>query len=238
MGDYLRALRTAAGLTRADLWERARVSTSHIRDIEAGDQRPTDQTLLALAAGVGAANDQRRHLFAVRDAACDMPPREDVLNHLTAAHRQWLDADDLLLAFFDKRWNYLIGNAAYTQAFPGIAETGHLLKWLFTPAARRVLVDWESEVRTGVDWYRGILCCYRNTDWAADVLAELQGNADFRRHWQGSQLVAFGREDPRLHLRNHDGSPTTINILIASIGPYTVTHIGRPIPYCGPRTWG
>lgn len=159
LGDYLRALRVAADLTRADLRERANVSTTHIRDVEAGEQRPTDQTLMALAAGIGVTAVQRRHLFAVRDAAtAELPPRDDVLSHLTAAHREWLDEDsDLLVAFFDKRWNYLAGNPAHTRAFPGIAESGNLPAWLFTPAARRVLVDWETEARTGVNWLRGVL---------------------------------------------------------------------------------
>lgn len=68
-------------------------------------------------------------------------------------------------------------------------------------------------------------------------MRELEGDADFRRLWQQTQLVTFGR-DPHLHLCNHHGQLSTISLLIASIGPYTVTHLGRPVPYCGPRTLG
>lgn len=234
MGDYLRALRDDAGLTRADLRERARVSTSHIRDIECGNQRPTDQTLAALAAGVKATALQRRHLFAVRDAAFGMPAGEP---ELTAAQRQWLEEDTgLLLAYFDKRWNFLASNSAYVDAFPGIAASGHLLKWLFTPAARQVLLDWDTEVCLCVNWFRGVLARHHNSKWAHNMLAELQTHREFSRHWRQTQLVAFERNEPYLHLRDQDGGLSTVNVLTASVGPYTVAHIGRFVPYCGPGT--
>jgi hypothetical protein len=143
-----------------------------------------------------------------------------------------------MIAYFDKRWNFLAGNAAYLRAFPGIAESGHILKWLFTPAARRVLTDWETEARNSVNWFRAILGRHRNSPWAAKTLSELQADRDFRRLWTHTQLVAFGRRDPHLHLRDHNGELSSVSILIASISLHAVVHLGRPVGYCGPHTWG
>lgn len=63
-GDTLRQLRRAAGLTQAELAERASLSLRGLADLERGiNHHPRRETLLALARAFGLAEEDRDHFF-------------------------------------------------------------------------------------------------------------------------------------------------------------------------------
>ena len=71
-GDTLRQLRRAAGLTQAELAERANLSIRGLSDLERGINRsPRRETLLALADAFGLDREERHRFFA---AARPRPP--------------------------------------------------------------------------------------------------------------------------------------------------------------------
>ena len=67
----LRALRTGAGLTQADLAGRAGLQANHLARLERGERSPTWETVLALAAALGVDCTA----FAVPPAARPEPKR-------------------------------------------------------------------------------------------------------------------------------------------------------------------
>jgi transcriptional regulator with XRE-family HTH domain len=76
-GGTLRTLRRAAGLTQAELAERAHLSVRGLSDLERGINRhPRRETLLTLADALGLADEERARFFAA--ARCRPPlPRGD-----------------------------------------------------------------------------------------------------------------------------------------------------------------
>src|SRR5262245_66114625 len=64
-GDTLRELRRAAGLTQAELAERANLSPRGLSDLERGvNRRPRRETLLALADAFNLSDEERERFFA------------------------------------------------------------------------------------------------------------------------------------------------------------------------------
>jgi hypothetical protein len=122
-------------------------------------------------------------MYELRDQSVDYPGGAGT--QITSAHREWLDSP-YPVAYFDRRWNYLIGIEHYHRAFPGMAEVGNIMRWYFdlgpqTVSSKDVMVQWEIEARANTAWFKGLVGKCRTAPWALQLLDELESNADFRR---------------------------------------------------------
>src|SRR5579871_6232775 len=74
--ELLQQFRRAAGLTQAELAERAHLSVRAISDLERGKNRPYQRTMAMLADGLGLTARERKQFAAARHAplTSDDPP--------------------------------------------------------------------------------------------------------------------------------------------------------------------
>ena len=205
LGDFVRDRRTRGthdhpdGMSRQVLAEAIHSSIGYIAKIEQGGAgSPSLQVLDALVEVLGLDAGERTHLYHF---ARQRIPRETVPTApLIEATLNALSPNPALC--LDTAWNVVDGNAASHQALPGLATRGNVLRWLFTDARARLVIEhWEAEARSAVARYRGVAGALPGHSGIDDVLDELGSVPDFRRMWQDGS-VAFERSDSTMMLRN------------------------------------
>ena len=143
-----------------------------------------------------------------------------------------------LCAYVDERWNVLACNAIYADAFPGLTDVVNVLQWFFAvPASRQVMLEWESEARLTVSWFRWHMARYRQSAWAVELMTDLSVDPRFAEMWEAED-VEFGRPQPLMHLREAtSGEPYSVNVQITDVplGVPLQMFIGVRRPFSGPR---
>lgn len=209
LGDFVRVRRGRAtserpgGMTRQVLAEAIHSSIGYVAKIEQGGAgSPSPQVLDALVEVLHLDAGERIHLYHLaRQRASRARVAEPV--SATPLMRGTLDALSPNPALcLDSAWNVVECNDASEDALPGLATSGNVLRWLFTEArARLVVEDWEAEAGSAVARYRGVAGALSGHAGIAAILDELGSVPDFRRMWHDGG-VSFERADPTMTLRN------------------------------------
>ncbi|WP_280264072.1 helix-turn-helix domain-containing protein [Nocardia wallacei] len=154
IAHYLRERREAAGLTRAELAQRAGVSEALIQKIEQGTRAPTPTALIALSDALRIPTQFVDHALELlqparrqtTDLYGDLAEGEiDFLNSLPhPACYLTLPARDLIAV-----------NDAHRRYFPTLLPGTNVIAWtLLDPIARHVLADWEQQAHVLVQAFR------------------------------------------------------------------------------------
>ncbi|MFC9998198.1 helix-turn-helix domain-containing protein [Nocardia sp. NPDC127526] len=208
-GNLLRRLRDDRGVSRERLAFNAGVSASYITHLEKGDRgNPTREVVEALTRYLDRLDPltgaDRRQLGDLAGLGLDELPTVDQLRAaITPDMAQALTLHrPNLAAYVDVRANVLACNDSWEDAFPGAAADGNLLRWFFSSeTAKRVMVNWESDVRQVVRWMRGLMGRSGNTAVFTDLIHELGQFPSFRQAWAEGG-VEFAPHVWTLHLRN------------------------------------
>jgi transcriptional regulator with XRE-family HTH domain len=241
LAAFLRIARMRRGLSRLQLAARASVSSSYIAQLEQGEKaHPSPGTLTLLVQHLGLGTAERRHAFDLAQLPAPQSDEQPDPEYI-AQLRQAIDYLPCIAGLADERWNLLAVNERGAATFPGIGDSGHLLRWYFGhPAAKEVLVEWESEARAMVELWRGAIGAERDNQATASLLDELARYPEFVRLWS-EQGVRFHREQPYVHVRDPDtGALSTLHSwlygsLPGSSAPF-VTYIAVRLPYMGPES--
>ncbi|MEV6257734.1 helix-turn-helix transcriptional regulator [Nocardia sp. NPDC051911] len=221
-GSMLRRLRDERRVSREKLAFAAGVSASYVAHLESGERaRPTMVVVEALVGylkRVKALTDaERRHLYELAGLSISRSPSiAELCAEITEDMRQALVAQEPGLAgFVDTRWNVLACNRPFARAFPGLVDDMNILRWFFgNPLSRRVIVEWEREAGLMVRWLRGLIGPAAESEWPADLLAELAEYADFRRMW-AEGIAVYGRERSAMHFRdNETGTQHAVHVQV------------------------
>lgn len=243
LGSACLQIRSALGISRATAYLRHGVSTTYLADIENDRVMPSLEVLDQLITGYRCDTHQARYLRELRVPAVDLDP-PDKLRQLVADDAalmaQLADLTDrgILAAYVDPLWNILACNTGFRSALPGIEATDCIPTWLFTPAAREVLVEWEAETARAIATTKPVLARYRTSIQVHDIMRRLTRNKDFQRLWTPTVEVIYGRPvTDLLHIRDpNTGELTSLHVVIADSGqPYNIQLlIATPRPYAGP----
>lgn len=190
-GGLLRRLRDERRISREKLAFAAGVSSSYITHLEGGDRdhptRAVVDALIRYLDRISPLGDaERRHLFDLAGLAEDrFPGVEELRGQISDDMRNGLVVHEPNAAcYLDTRWNILSCNDSYASAFSGLVDDGNMLRWFFgNELSTRVMVEWEREAAMTVDWLRGLIGQSGDTEWAAELLAELGEYPEFRRMW-------------------------------------------------------
>ncbi len=210
-GGLLRRLRDERRISREKLAFAAGVSSSYITHLEGGDRdhptRAVVDALIRYLDRISPLGDaERRHLFDLAGLAEDrFPGVEELRAQISDDMRNGLAVHEPNAAcYLDTRWNILSCNDSYARAFSGLVDDGNMLRWFFgNELSTRVMVEWEREAAMTVDWLRGLIGQSGDTEWAAELLAELGEYPEFRRMWAAGGTT-YGRDSPHMHLRDPD----------------------------------
>ncbi|MBF6095755.1 helix-turn-helix domain-containing protein [Nocardia cyriacigeorgica] len=243
LGTACLQIRTALGISRATAYLRHGVSTTYLADIENGRVMPSLEVLEQLIAGYRCDPHQARYLRELRVPAVDLDP-PDKLRQLVAGDTALMAQLDsltdrcILAAYVDPLWNILACNDGFRAALPGIEATDCIPTWLFTPAAREVLVEWEAETARAIATTKPVLARYRDSIQVRDIMRRLAPNKDFQRFWTPNVEIIYGRPvTDLLHIRDpNTDEVTSLHLVIAEQGqPYNIQLlIATPQPYSGP----
>ncbi|NEW34148.1 helix-turn-helix transcriptional regulator, partial [Nocardia cyriacigeorgica] len=243
LGTACLQIRTALGISRATAYLRHGVSTTYLAAIENDRVLPSLEVLDQLIAGYRCDPHQARYLRELRVPAVDLEP-PGKLQQLVAgdstlmAQLADLTHRGILAAYVDPLWNILVCNDGFRAALPGIEATDCVPVWLFTPAAREVLVEWEAETARAIATTKPVLARYRDSIQVHDIMRRLTPNKDFQRLWTPTVEVIYGRPvTDLLHIRDpNTGKLTSLHVVIAEPGqPYNIQLlIATPRPYAGP----
>ncbi|MEV0359537.1 helix-turn-helix transcriptional regulator [Nocardia sp. NPDC050697] len=224
-GGTLRRIRDDRGVSREKLAFAAGVSASYIAHLESGErEHPTrsvvDALLRYLDRVVRLPADDRRHLFELAGlAVTEVPTVDELRAGIGPAMRRGLSLHEPNPAgFFDARWNLLAVNRVAAAMFPGLAEGGNMLHWMFgDPGARRALPDWDQVTALSVANLRGRIGRPGEAGWAGALLAELSRYPEFRRLWS-TGAISYGGDLPAL--RFHDaaaGAPCLLEFQVYEV---------------------
>ncbi|MBL1078296.1 helix-turn-helix domain-containing protein [Nocardia sp. 2] len=212
-----------AGLTRKELAEATHASLGYIAKIEQGEAlNPGAAILDSLAEVLELDTADRVHLYHLAQQRPSSPIRTP-LREPDPALRATLDGLlPHLAAVLDDGWRIVDRNSAFDEALPGLASTGHVLRWMFTdPRARIVVEEWEREAQLMVGRFRAYATHTHDRAEVESVLRDLSEHSDFRRMWTEGH-VRIGRSDPAFLLRN----PRTATIFAVRVQRYRSTAPG------------
>jgi len=248
LGGYLRAARRERKLSRDQVAVAAAVSTSYVTQLETGEKsHPSVPALRAITTALGLDARQLRHAYNLArlrpdelDNPAGTPGVEELIPGITPEMLMTIDyLNPTLAAYVDERWDILAANESYARAFPGLIESGNVMRWFFaSPSAKKVTIEWETEAALTVHWFRGLLGSRGHDKWGTELLDELSKYPDFARLWLEEQ-VKFGRDTSYMHLRDPGtGEPYTLNVQLYATMPEArvrvQVYIGLRIPYSGP----
>ncbi|WP_171050225.1 helix-turn-helix domain-containing protein [Nocardia cyriacigeorgica] len=243
LGSACLQIRSALGISRATAYLRHGVSTTYLADIERGRVMPSLEVLEQLITGYRCDPHQARYLRELRAPAVDLDPPEKLRQLViddTELMAQLADLTDrgILAAYVDPLWNILACNNGFRAALPRIETTNCIPTWLFTPAARKVLVEWEAETARAIATTKPVLARYRDSIQVRDIMRRLAPNRDFQRFWAPTVEVIYGRPvTDLLHISDpNTGTLISLHLVIAEPGqPYNIQLlIATPRPYAGP----
>ncbi|WP_067478025.1 helix-turn-helix transcriptional regulator [Actinomadura hibisca] len=215
-GDYLRHLRAhspaseAKGgrLSRTEVAAGAFLSVGYVIKLEQGTaENPSPEAVERLAETLGVSAVQRRHLHDLalyrpsQQAAADRAAGTPITPVMEEA------ADNLLpqlCGYIDDLWNVLYCNDEYARMFRHITKAGNVLRWFFeVPESRSIMVEWDSEARLTVAWFRALMVRRAGDARFGELLEELSRNPEFTRMWLDRDIF-MGRHSPYMLLRDLD----------------------------------
>lgn len=221
-GALLRRMRDDRGVTRDGLAQATNVSASYITHLEFGQRgRPTHSVVEALTGFLHEVRPlnsaERRHLFDLAGLGELAQPSVDDLRAalspttLDALHRH----EPLPAVYLDTRSNILACNESYGRYFPGIRESGSILRWVFRdPRSKHTLLEWEHEATLTVGLVQGYMGRSEHPQWWADTIAELSEVPEFQRIWNTTGAW-YGRDPAWMTLRHPDsGEPFQLDLRV------------------------
>ncbi|WP_435593756.1 hypothetical protein [Nocardia sp. bgisy118] len=195
--DTLEFLRLRDRRSRADVARSARISTSHLDKIVGNRTTPGPNSFDKLTHAFDLDLAQRQHLHELWQPSRGLPHAEELRQRLTSRGVQTylddLDARDVLAVYFDPFRTVLHGNRIFHRTVPGLAEADNNYSlWMFSPAARDNIDNWESEIRHTVAILRGTLGRYRDHPRAQSLFRKLRATPEFPRFWDSTPMqVAY-----------------------------------------------
>ncbi|WP_431957974.1 hypothetical protein [Nocardia lijiangensis] len=195
--DTLEFLRLRDRRSRADVATAARISTSHLDKIVGNRITPGRNSFDKLTHAFDLDLDQRQHLQELWQPSRGLPHAEELRQRLTShgvqADLDDLDARDVLAVYFDPFRTVLHGNRIFRRTVPGLAEADNNFSlWMFSPAARDCIDNWESEIPYTVAILRGTLGRYRDHPRARSLFRKLRATPEFPRLWDTTPMqVAY-----------------------------------------------
>jgi transcriptional regulator with XRE-family HTH domain len=187
--------RRTPGLRREEVAQLADISASYYTFLEQGrDVRPSDQVLEALGRALRLTPAERSHLHDLvhgAPAAGFLPP--DTLLPAVAAIVSRLDPWPAYVT--GRSFDVLACNQAARALWadwPACAPPERNVLWwtLADPAARRVLVEWESEARAQLARFRAASARHPDDPRFGELAARLQERSAEARRWWPEHDVA------------------------------------------------
>lgn len=213
LGDFLRARRTDAaldprpksdvgrrrisGLRREEVAAAAGISVDYYVRLEQGRElRPSDAVIHALARELHLSDDERRHVFQLRDAT-SAPPRDEHTGdvELSARMTALVDAVSLRPAYvLDRVSNMVAANVEGLALYRGFAdkEPGerNTCRYLMTDArARETFVEWEDLARGAVAHLRAANATDLHDTELQALVVELSAASPLFSGWWAEHLV-------------------------------------------------
>ncbi|MEV6774227.1 helix-turn-helix transcriptional regulator [Nocardia sp. NPDC051030] len=240
LADFLKWRRQQLGMTRKELGDRAILHEGTIRKLESGERKGIGDAVLeslAVALELGTA-DERRHLSDLTRVHLERAWMEDDLEVPIGdtEHRALAVLMPQPAACLNERWDVLATNDAYERLHPGISAAGNLMRWLFTPNARAVLIDWEGEIGMTIAGMRAMMGHFGNPAWGVRLLSEMQDDPDFARSWLERRVLFHRPLDSMIHVHTEAGPVSIATQFRAVPDRPDNLHmaIGFPQPYSGP----
>ncbi len=200
LGTVCRQFREHCGYTREEANSKCGVSQSYMYRIEEQEHWPSPEILERLVTGYDLDSGQARHLSELCAPAERLEPvhvlRHQVLtNAAQMSHLDHLEKLGALAAYIDPVWSILATNNLFRRSIPGADETGSIPVWLFSPTARRLVLDWDREADHTVAILKGILGRHRDSPQSIDLFRRLRRNTYFQDRWIYDIRVEHGRDD-------------------------------------------
>ncbi|MEV0084677.1 helix-turn-helix transcriptional regulator [Saccharopolyspora sp. NPDC050642] len=184
--------RRAPGLRREEIAQLSGVSVTWYTWLEqARDISVSRQVLESLARELRLSSAERRHLFALADAA---PPDEIADGAgVPAALQRMVDALDPNPAYLlDANWDLVAWNRA-EAALIGEPADRNLIRLVFTePRIRALLADWPGQARNLLAQYRADVASRLGEPSIEALIAELRRTSpEFDRWWADQDIAEF-----------------------------------------------
>ncbi|MEV0701258.1 helix-turn-helix transcriptional regulator [Saccharopolyspora sp. NPDC050389] len=188
--------RRTPGLRREEIAQLSGVSITWYTWLEqARDISVSRQVLESLARELRLSPAERRHLFALADAA---PPDEitDDDAGVPAALQRMVDALDPNPAYLlDANWDLVAWNRAEAALIgePVMMADRNLIRLVFTePRIRALLADWTGQARNLLAQYRADVAPRLGEPRIEALIAELRRNSpEFDRWWADQDIAEF-----------------------------------------------
>ena len=213
LGEYLRYLRSASPAARTGRLSRewvaanAKISMSYLIRMEQGSaENPSAECLHRLAETFELSPIQVQHLHDLVQRAQVSPDGDEVSPPvITDVMREQIDnLSPHLCGYVNERWDVLYANSEYSRIYRNIVDIGNVLKWFFgVPESREIMVEWESEARLTVAWFRALMVRRHDSPEFDELLDDLAANADFREMWNAREIL-MGRNSPYMKVRDLD----------------------------------
>lgn len=197
--------RRTPGLRREEVAQLAAISTTYYTFLEQGrDLRPSRQVLDALCRALRLSPAERAHLhhLAHGDPANAPPAMVEALSPAVAALVDRLDPHPTYVT--GRRFDVLAANRAARALWTDwptlpLAER-NMLWWTFTdPAARSILLDWESEAAALLARFRAAADRHPREPEFAELADRLQdASAQAREWWPRHDIAALSSGAKRL----------------------------------------
>ncbi|MGY1876375.1 MmyB family transcriptional regulator [Nocardia gipuzkoensis] len=206
--DSLEWLRHRHHLSRESTAQQAGFSSSYLHRLIRNRTYPGPRVFTKLVDSFDLDSSQRRHLHDLWQPSLELPPAEELRQRLTGlgiqTHLDQLDTRYTLAVYLDPLRTVLHGNRTFHRMVPGLAEAdNNYFQWMFSPAARDHIHDWDNEARYTVTILRGTLGRYRDLPRARTLFRKLRTTPEFRRIWESTPMqVTYDR--PRttpIHVR-------------------------------------
>ncbi len=199
------ARRRTRGLRREEVAQLAAISTTYYTFLEQGrDVHPSRQVLDALARALRLSRAERTHLHEL--AHGHQPPDarqpDEVLAPAVAALVDRLDPHPTYVT--GRRFDVLAANRAARALWtdwPALPpQERNMLWWMFTdPAARTILVEWETEASALLARFRAAADRHTDDPEFAALIGRLQaGSPEARAWWPHHDIVALSSGTKRL----------------------------------------
>lgn len=213
--------RRTPGLRREELAARAGIGVTWCAWLEQGrDVRASPEALARLAAALVLTPAERAYLFELAGRRDPEAPAAAPMSGAPAALRDLMAVLTHPAYGLDRLWNACCWNAAAEHLFAGWLGEGHdknLLRYTFTsPAARRLLPDWEDRATRLLAEFRADYGRALEDTEVRDLADELAGRSDlFARAWhaqtvttrEGGRRTFMHPEDGRLVYEQHTFVP-------------------------------
>ncbi|MFC9432424.1 helix-turn-helix domain-containing protein [Nocardia sp. NPDC057030] len=216
LGATCRHIREYRDLSRDTVRKRLGLSTSYLFRIEMQGVMPSIEVLDQIIEGYNLDTAQARHLRELRAPTEQLEPSHELCHRVATnaahmAHLNDLESLGVLGAYVDPFASILACNNLFRSAMPGIEDLKSYPIWLFSSAAKEVVVDWEREADHCIASNKATLGRYRDAGQAQDFLRHLRNNKEYRNRWAANIHISYGRDtNDLLHLRD-PGSKAVID---------------------------